>query len=191
MHPHIHTPRPPPKFIQEDLWHDNYKKCLSPINHPRGSLNRLTHLHTPERHSPPLGKHRMQKPTPQLGNIAPIEDRVYNDCMGRCTQSEYFHCILNHCSLITTVFELSRSRHSPARYMDFLPSPLNSSTIQCRVRDREGDDAEFGGSCRLMCSYPIQSKISLQLWCVTLNPSPLLGSLTAKLAIIALMHTHA
>lgn len=36
------------------------------------------------------------------------------------------------------IFELSRNRHFLARYMDFWPSPLNSSLTQWRVRDGEG-----------------------------------------------------
>lgn len=109
VHLHIHTPHPPThplQFTQEDLWHDNYKKCLSlignTINHPGCSLNRLTHLHTPEHHSPPWANTECRNQPHNLVILPQLRIEYIIESMGRCTQSVYFHCILNHCSPIRT-----------------------------------------------------------------------------------------
>jgi len=97
--------------------------------------------------------------------------------MGRCTQSVYFYCLLNHCppTLAVSLNCQEAAIFLPDIWIS-LPNPLNFSIIQYRVRDREGGGEEQC-FCRLICSYPIQSKISFKLWCVTLKPFPPLGFL--------------
>ncbi len=75
-------------------------------------------------HKDTLGKHSVQKPTPQFGNIASIEGRVYNERIGkmypRCIFSLHIKSLLSHPD---RVFEVSGSRHFLARYMDFFAQP--------------------------------------------------------------------
>lgn len=100
---YILPPHPPPRsyktiFDMIITWSAS-SLIKSTINHLPCSFNRWTHLHAPECCSPPWASTVCRKnATLQLGNIAPIEDRVYNERMWRCTHGVSFHCILNHCS---------------------------------------------------------------------------------------------
>lgn len=124
------------------------------INHLCHSLNRWTYLQTPEHYLPPWAS-TVCGYTPSNLVILPQLIIKYIMSVWEDLPTVYFNGILNHCPLV-----LTRSLNCQGADIFlpdiwiFLPSPLNFSTRECKVRDGEA------GGCRLMCSYSIQSKIS-------------------------------
>lgn len=81
----------------------------------------------------------------------------------RCTHQLYIYCILNHCSSNMTVsLNCQGADIFLAGYMDSLPNPLKFYTMRSERPGGGRIDEEWGDveGYRLMCSYPIQSKIS-------------------------------
>lgn len=127
------------------------------INHFCRSFNKRALVRAPERRSPPWAKPGMRKHTQQFGNIAPIEARVYNEGMGRCTVPT---CdVKSFPSHSDKIFELSASRQFLARYMDF-----------GRARGREG------GGCLLFDVFLLHSQSYIPtalMCCLKTRPSML------------------
>ncbi len=146
-------------FKQEDLSLHNYMKCLlTYIEHYKSSLLLFCQTNTPAytwTSLNTLGKHSVQKPTPQFGNIASIEGRVYNERIGKM----YPRCIfsLHIKSLSPTLTGSLKCQGADIFLPDiwiFLPNPLNFSTTQWRVRDGRGLTRSGGLLFDVFLPYP-------------------------------------
>lgn len=160
------------------------------INHP--CFNRWTHLRTPEHHSSPWAI-TVCRIIPSNLVISPqLRTEYIMSAWGRLIHGVCFHCILNHSRpTLTMSLNCQRADIFMPDIWIFCPTPLILVQHNAEWGTGEGRRRRVG-VCRLMCSYSIQSKISLlALMCYLKTLPPPYAWFPLREGNHAHTHTHA